>query len=85
MQRAIGYRPTIFNFRMNILSHICSRTIISGQEQHPVRALLMYNRSFKILWCASYMHHKYPELTSKHFSTYPPNRVPTSLYIQKKG
>jgi len=29
------------------------------------------------------MHHKYPELMSKYFSPYPPNRVPTSLYIQK--
>ena len=53
------------------------------QEQYLVQAFLMYNRSFKILWCASYMHHKYPELMNKYFSTYPPNRVPTSLYIQK--
>jgi len=55
------------------------------QEQYLIQALLMYNRSFKILWCANYMHYKYPELMTKYFGTYPPNRVPTSLYIQKKG
>lgn len=32
MQRSIGYRPTIFNFRMNILSHIWSRIILSGKN-----------------------------------------------------
>lgn len=53
------------------------------QEQYLVQGFLMYNRSFKVLWCASYMHHKYPELMTKYFSPYPPNRVPTSLYIQK--
>ena len=54
------------------------------QEQYLVQAFLMYNNTFKILWCASYMHHKYPELMTKWFSIYPQNRVPTSLYIQKK-
>lgn len=53
------------------------------QEQYLIQAFLMYNRSFRILWCASYMHHKYPRLMSKYFSAYSPNRVPTSLYIQK--
>ncbi len=53
------------------------------QEQYLVQAFLMYNESFKILWCASYMHHKSPELMAKHFSPYPRERVPTSLYIQK--
>jgi len=53
------------------------------QEQYLVQAFLMYNKSFKILWCASYMHHKHPELLAKYFSPYPRNRVPTSLYIQK--
>jgi len=53
------------------------------QEQYLMQAFLMYNRSFKILWCASYIHHKYPELMNKYFSAYPPGRVPTSLYIQK--
>ena len=53
------------------------------QEQYLIHAFLMYNCSFKILWCASYMHHKYPELMTKYFSTYPSARVPTSLYIQK--
>ena len=53
------------------------------QEQYLVQAFLMYNHSFKILWCASYMHHKYPKLLNKYFSTYPKNRVPTSLFIQK--
>ena len=53
------------------------------QEQYLVQAFLMYNNSFKVLWCASYMHHKYPGLLSKYFSPYPLNRIPTSLYIQK--
>ena len=54
------------------------------EEQYLVQAFLMYNNSFKILWCASYMHYKYPELLTQYFSPYPKNRVPTSLYIQKK-
>lgn len=53
------------------------------QEQYLVQAFLAYNNAFKILWCASYMHYKYPELITKYFSPYPRNRVPTSLYIQK--
>lgn len=53
------------------------------QEQYLIQAFLMYNNSFKVLWCASYMHHKYPELLKKYFSPYPPTRIPTSLYIQK--
>jgi hypothetical protein len=53
------------------------------QEQYLVQAFLAYNNAFKILWCASYMHYKYPELLTKYFSPYPRNRVPTSLYIQK--
>lgn len=53
------------------------------QEQYLVQAFLMYNNSFKVLWCASYMHHKYPELLKKYFSPYPSTRIPTSLYIQK--
>lgn len=53
------------------------------QEQYLVQAFLMYNSSFRILWCASYMHHKYPNLMAKCFSPYPKSRVPTSLYIQK--
>jgi len=53
------------------------------QEQYLVQAFLMYNNSFKIIWCASYMHHKYPGLLRKYFSPYPSNRIPTSLYIQK--
>jgi len=53
------------------------------QEQYLIQAFLMYNRSFKILWCASYMHHKYSKLIAKYFSAYPGGRVPTSLYIQK--
>ena len=54
------------------------------EEQYIVQAFLMYNNSFKILWCASYMHYKYPELLTQYFSQYPKNRVPTSIYIQKK-
>lgn len=53
------------------------------QEQYLVQAFLVYNNSFKILWCASYMHHKYPKLVTRYFSPYPKSRVPTSLYIQK--
>jgi len=53
------------------------------QEQYLVQAFLAYNKAFKILWCASYMHYKYPELMTMYFSPYPSNRVPTSLYIQK--
>lgn len=53
------------------------------QEQYLVQAFLMYNNAFKVLWCASYMHHKYPELIRKYFSPYPQDRIPTSLYIQK--
>lgn len=53
------------------------------QEQYLVQAFLMYNSSFKIIWCASYMHHKYPGLLRKYFSPYPSSRIPTSLYIQK--
>jgi len=53
------------------------------QEQYLVQAFLMYNNSFEILWCASYMHHKYPQLMARYFSPYPANRIPTSLYIQK--
>jgi len=55
------------------------------QEQYLVQAFLAYNETFKVLWCASYMHHKHPELMTKYFSPYPRNRVPTSLYIQKVG
>lgn len=54
-------------------------------EQYLVQAFLMYNKSFKVLLCASYMHHKCPELMEKCFSPYPEKRVPTSLYIQKVG
>jgi len=53
------------------------------QEQYLVQAFLMYNSSFKIIWFASYMHHKYPGLLRKYFSPYSSNRIPTSLYIQK--
>jgi predicted O-methyltransferase YrrM len=55
------------------------------QEQYLVQSFLMYNRCFKILWCASYMHYKYRDLMARFFSPYPQNRVPTSLYIQKKA
>lgn len=53
------------------------------QEQYLVQAFLAYNKAFKILWCASYMHYKDPKLMTMYFSPYPRNRVPTSLYIQK--
>ncbi len=53
------------------------------QEQYLVQAFLMYNSAFKILWCASYMHYKYPALMAEYFSPHPSNRVPTSLYIKK--
>ncbi len=65
-------------FRSYLLQNHCF-----WQEQYLTQAFLMYNRSFKILWCASYIHYKYPELIAKYFSPYPTDRVPTSLYIRK--
>lgn len=52
-------------------------------EQYLVQAFLMYNKEFEILWCASYMAWKYPELLSEHFPHFDKSRIPTSLYIRK--
>jgi hypothetical protein len=52
-------------------------------EQYLVQAFLMYNHSFEVLWCASYMAAEHPDLLAKHFPHYDPSRIPTSLYIRR--
>ena len=52
-------------------------------EQYLVQAFLMYNNSFEIIWCASYMTYKYPELLKKNFPHFNSKRIPTSLYLRK--
>jgi len=52
-------------------------------EQYLVQAFLMYNDSFEIVWCGSYMTARYPDLLAKHFPHFDPARVPTGLYIRR--
>lgn len=52
-------------------------------EQYLVQAFLMYNDSFEVLWCASYMAAEHPDLLAEHFPHYDSTRVPTSLYIRR--
>lgn len=52
-------------------------------EQYLVQAFLMFNRTFEVMWCGSYMAWKHPDLLAAHFPHFKPSRVPTSLYIRK--
>lgn len=52
-------------------------------EQYLVQAFLMYNDSFEVLWCASYMASNHADLLAEHFPHYDPSRIPTSLYIRR--
>jgi len=54
-------------------------------EQYLVQAFLMYNREFEILWCASYMTSKYPDLLAEHLPHFDRKRIPTSLYLRRVG
>lgn len=52
-------------------------------EQYVVQAFLMYNDSFEIVWCGSYMTARHPDLLERHFPHFDPSRVPTGLYIRR--
>lgn len=53
-------------------------------EPALVQAFLMYNSSFKVLLCLSYLHYKAKEFLSSVFSIYDPMRhFPSSFWLQK--
>lgn len=53
-------------------------------EAAIVQAFLMYNSTFKILMCSSFLHYKAPETLCSVFNIYDPRRhFPSSLWLQK--
>ncbi|MBN1995820.1 MAG: class I SAM-dependent methyltransferase [Anaerolineae bacterium] len=55
-------------------------------EPALLQAMLMYNSTFKILLCASYLHYKMPESLSSAFTIYnPAKHLPSSIWLQKVG
>lgn len=55
-------------------------------EQYLLQAFLTYNYAFKILWCASYMHLKYPSELASTFPScaiYGKKRFSSSFWMQK--
>lgn len=53
-------------------------------ENSIVRAFLMYNESFKVVMCQSYLHHCRPDILKDFDSLYnPQGHFPSSLWIKK--
>jgi len=54
-------------------------------EQYLLQAFLVYNQSFKVLWCASYMHFHYPQELEAVFPNYNHQLCwPSSFWMQKE-
>lgn len=53
-------------------------------EQYVLQAFLAFNRSFEVLWAASYMHLQHPEKLERAFQSYDRSRVwPGSFWIKR--
>jgi len=53
-------------------------------EAALLQAFLAFNKSYKILLCSSYLHHKYPEIMQEAFSVYDPKyHSPSSIWLRK--
>lgn len=53
-------------------------------EQYLLQAFLMFNSTFKVLWCGSYMHTEYPGELQKAFRSYnPETSSPKSFWMKK--
>lgn len=54
-------------------------------EQYLLQAFLTFNNAFEVLWAASYMHLKHPDVLEQHFSSYQrQDRWPGSFWMRKK-
>jgi hypothetical protein len=53
-------------------------------EQYLLQAFLMFNKSFKVVWGGSYMHHRYSDKLRTAFHSYDPGAVlPGSFWMQR--
>ena len=60
------------------------RDHIFWNEQYLLQAFLTFNRNFKILWSAYYMHLRYPDKLEKAFSSYSKEKQwPVSFWIKR--
>jgi hypothetical protein len=53
------------------------------QEQYLLQAFLMYNKSFQVELCASFLHLKYTEDLCATFSWYHRDRCPSSFWMRR--
>ena len=57
---------------------------IFWNEQYLLQAFLIFNNNFKILWCANYMHLRYPDKLEIAFSSYSKDKQrPVSFWMRR--
>ena len=65
-------------------SHPLFDTFLFWNEPALVKAFLMFNTAFQIVFCQSYLHHLHPEVLRRLVPRYDPQlHFPSSLWLQK--